>query len=187
MKLSLHKLGWTMAVMALFDLSTSSRSTAAASDVECNQEIATYYSANDVAQVLSQIVAVIPELAAFTQGNILPALQNGIQVRKVCGSCADYPNEALCPSHVNGFDVPHSGLLISPIRKKENDHETIDDDLELLQDGTKLLNLHFHGVIRHAQAAPSSAAFPPNILVGAGFDAFLGMVFSATTGTFTLL
>ena len=50
-----------------------------------------------------------------------------------------------------------------------------------------MLNVHFHGAIRHPGAAPSSAAWPPNIVGEAGFDVFLGLVFSGTSGTYTIL
>ena len=149
---------------------------------ECQEEVATYLSKDDLANLLIDLTALSPDFTALTTGAIVPALQNGVQVRKICGSCADFFNQDLCPESVYGFDVPHSGLLISPLSSSDNDNETA-----IIAPGTNMLNLHFHGVLRHPQAAPSAASWPPNIFVGAGFDIFLGLVYSGTTGTFTLL
>ena len=146
--------------------------------VECQEEIGTY-STDELASILLELATPIPDLAALTAGVINPSLQNGVQLRKICGSCADYPNDDVCPDWVHGFDVPHSGLLISPLSTSSNE--------ATLAAGTNMLNIQFHGAIRNPEAAPSSVGVPSSIFAGAGFDIFLGLVYTATTGTYTLL
>lgn len=148
--------------------------------LQCNVPIVTL-SKEDLANFLLEIAPPFESLQGLV-ASVVPFLQNGVQVRKVCASCADYPNPDLCPSTAYGFDTDHSGLLLAPISTSSD--ET--DVQPTLAAGTNLLNLHFHGAARHPQAVPS-ASWPPNLLTTAGFDVFLGLAFTGTTGTYTLL
>lgn len=158
----------------------------ASASFECNQVIATYTSTDDVASLFRSLTSPLLQFQALAEDAIIPAIQNGIQVRKVCASCAEYPNDELCPSNVNGFDVTHSGLLVVPLVAVDGTTANDEAPAQVILPGTERMNLHFHGVLRHPQAAPS-ASWPPNILVGSGFDIFLGLAFTATSGTYTLL
>lgn len=175
----------TLATTTSFWFLLSTLKTTTTTAFECQEEIATY-STNDLATLLLEITAPLPSLNSLVQRTVVSALQNGVHLRKICGSCAEYPHVELCPATVYGFDVPHSGLLIAPLSNENNDDAT-STATPLLAKGTNMLNVHFHGAIRHPGAAPSSAAWPPNILGEAGFDVFLGLVFSGTSGTYTLL
>lgn len=120
---------------------------------------------------------------SFLETDTILALQFGLVVRKICGSCADHPQSTICPPTAYGYNATHSGLLLVPLGVPPTSQNSSNPE-STIKDGTSLLSVHFRGAVRTTQRVPSGV-WPPSPLDG--FDVFMGLFFSSSTGTYTIL
>jgi hypothetical protein len=154
--------------------------TLASNDVPCGGTIATL-SPVALADVLRDAATVAgTNFGFFVASQVVPNLQYGLEVRKICGSCADVADldaADLCPPTTYGYDATHSGLLLIPTEATTGEWKA----------GTSLLHVHMHGATRTTQAVPSQNL--PNLFVNttSGSDTFISLVLSATAGVVTIV
>eukprot|EP00978_Attheya_sp_CCMP212_P022447 scaffold66992_cov53-Attheya_sp.AAC.1 len=118
---------------------TSRRGLLNAATVECGAVLQTIATASDATDFITayfgEQFADDAITLAFTLSLLRPLIRNGVQIRKVCSSCASQAdsmnntnsNQAsyleYCGPDVYGYDTLHSGLLLLPV--SEGDGESI--------------------------------------------------------------
>lgn len=69
-------------------------------------------------QVLEEVEAFLSAAGASTSSFVLPLIEYGIQIRKVCAACSDYDDlssTSFCSSEDYGSNVTMSGLVVLPL------------------------------------------------------------------------
>uniref|UniRef100_A0A7S3LA13 Uncharacterized protein n=1 Tax=Amphora coffeiformis TaxID=265554 RepID=A0A7S3LA13_9STRA len=117
------------------------------------------------------------ELAALRIG-ILPEVDYGIQLVKVCGKCSDYTGRhaGVCEADHYAANVTHSGLAILPLER---------DSATRLVRGTRPVTILCHGT------QPNNLAVPSNLWNTTNQDpdglVLFGVLFTAMTATISIL
>ena len=145
---------------------------------ECGQVIATVPT-QELRDMLDDLVVndldlSVPELL-LVQAGILPEVDYGVQVIKVCGKCSDYAGlyKGVCEPDDYAFDSTHSGLLLLPLVR----------DTTRLVRGTRPLTILSHGT------TPSNMRVPSNLWNVSDPDGLVlfGTLFTGMTGCVSLL
>lgn len=136
--------------------------------------------------LLEQLIAqqlVLSVLEQFyVNAVVLPSVEFGVQIRKVCASCSEFAPDvsstsssttAACLPDEYGFDALHSGLLIIPLDDKNENQ---------IKPGTSTVNILCHGTQSGNQDIPSNQWS----IVNPSTQVLMGVLVSSMTGTFTL-
>lgn len=108
---------------------------------------------------------------------ILPEVDYGIQVIKICGKCSDYAGlyEGVCEAHHYATGILHSGLALLPLQR---------DSTRLVR-GTRPVTILHHGT------QPSNLLVPSNLWNATATDpdglVLFGTLFTSMTATISLL
>jgi len=103
----------------------------------------------------------------------LTSVDYGVQVRKVCGRCSDFPSgTTTCLPDDYGYNALHSGLLIVPL-----------DEDDQIKSGTSPVNILCHGTRSGNQDIPSSqwSRTAPDP------EALLAVLVSSISGTYGIV
>ena len=108
---------------------------------------------------------------------ILPEVDYGVQIVKVCGKCSDYTGryEGVCEADHYAANVTHSGLAILPLAR---------DSSTRLVTGTRPVTILCHGT------EPNNLAVPSNLWNNTGDPdglVLFGTLFTAMTATISIL
>jgi hypothetical protein len=152
----------------------------ATNDFACGDVMATW-SPDELAEVLrNSATPAGTDFGFFVALQIVPALQYGLEVRKLCASCVDvaaYDDADVCPATAYGYDTTHSGLLLIPTEEADGAWKA----------GTSLLHVHMHGADRTTLSVPSQNVPDLFLNTTSAGDTFMGLVLSATAGVVTIV
>ena len=119
------------------------------------------------------------ELAVLRIG-ILPEVDYGVQLVKVCGRCSDHVGryEGVCEADHYAFDATHSGLVILPMER---------DSTTRFARGTRPVTILCHGTQPNNLAVPSNLWNATTTRDDPDGLVLFGVLFTAMTATISIL